>query len=142
MLVILFVRKFTNKCWKYTCCRCFKAEILSDFCYFFKEIILEQAKYPYKTTSLLASLLLLLGTLLLAGCQTAESDTVEEVALNAEPELVEMVTAVLSTEEPQSDPAADPVPVDNCLDCHSNKDLLIQTADPEEEVIRENEGEG
>lgn len=104
---------------------------------------MEQAKYPYKTISLLVSLLLLLGTLLLAGCQTAESDadTAEAVAV-AEPELVETVTAVSLTEEPPAEVAAEPVPVDNCLDCHSNKDLLIQTADPEEEVINENEGEG
>lgn len=101
---------------------------------------MEQAKYPYKTMSLLVSLLLLLGMLLLAGCQTAESDTAVEVAV-AEPEQVETVTAVSPTEEP-AELAAEPVPVDNCLDCHTNKDLLIQTADPEEEVISENEGEG
>ncbi len=102
---------------------------------------MEQAKYPYKMTNLLVSLLLLMGTLLLAGCQTAESDPAEEVAV-AEPEIVETATAVPPTEEPPAEIAAEPVPVDNCLDCHSNKDLLIQTADPEEEVINENEGEG
>jgi hypothetical protein len=104
-------------------------------------MILEQAKYPYKTMSLLVSLLLLLGTLLLAGCQTAESDTAVEVAV-AEPKQVETVTAVSPTEEPTAQLAEESVPVDNCLDCHTNKDLLIQTADPEEEVISENEGEG
>lgn len=102
---------------------------------------MEQAKYPTKMINLLVSLLLLWGTLVLAGCQTAESDTVEEVA-NAEPELLETATAVSPTEEPLPEPAAEPIPVDNCLDCHTNKDLLIQTADPEEEVISENEGEG
>jgi hypothetical protein len=102
---------------------------------------LEQAKYPYKTISLLVSLLLLVGTLLFAGCQTAESDAVDEVA-KMEPVLLETATAVSPTEEPLADSAAEPVPVDNCLDCHTNKDLLIQTADPEEEVISENEGEG
>ena len=103
---------------------------------------MEQAKYPYRTMSLLVSLLLSLGALWLAGCQTAESDTVEEVA-NAEPELTETATAVFaSEEEPTVEPNAESVPIDNCLDCHTNKDLLIQTADPEEEVISENEGEG
>ncbi len=109
---------------------------------------MEQARYPYKTISLLVSLLLLLGTLLLAGCQTAESDTADvaateaEMVANVEPELLELATAVSPTEVPAAELTAEAVPVDNCLDCHTNKDLLIQTADPEEEVISENEGEG
>ncbi|MCA9957654.1 MAG: hypothetical protein R3E31_28600 [Chloroflexota bacterium] len=32
--------------------------------------------------------------------------------------------------------------VDECLACHIDKEQLIATADPEEEVISENEGEG
>lgn len=32
--------------------------------------------------------------------------------------------------------------VDECLACHIDKEQLIATADPEEEVINENEGEG
>lgn len=102
---------------------------------------MEQAKYPFKTISLLVSLLLLVGTLVLTGCQTAESDETTQVA-NAEPELLETVTAVSPTEEAPAEPTIEPLPIDNCLDCHTNKDLLIQTADPEEEVISENEGEG
>jgi hypothetical protein len=31
---------------------------------------------------------------------------------------------------------------DECLLCHTDKDQLIKTADPVEEVISENEGEG
>ncbi|MEJ2747619.1 MAG: hypothetical protein P8183_06885 [Anaerolineae bacterium] len=31
---------------------------------------------------------------------------------------------------------------DECLTCHTDKEMLIATADPEEEVINENEGEG
>ena len=87
------------------------------------------------------SLLLMLGVMALVGCQTAESDTADEVA-NVEPVVVETVTAVLPTVEPTAEPTEEPAPIDNCLDCHTNKDLLIQTADPEEEVINENEGEG
>jgi len=102
---------------------------------------LEQAKYPTKMISLLVSLLFLTGTALLAGCQTAESDTVEVVA-NPEPELMETATAVSPPEESTAELTAESVSVDNCLGCHTNKDLLIQTADPEEEVISENEGEG
>lgn len=106
-----------------------------------KEMILVQAKYPYKTVNVVVCLLLLCGTLLVVGCQTAESDTAVEVA-NVEPELVEAAATVSPTEEPQVALVETAVPVDNCLDCHTNKDLLIQTADPEEEVITENEGEG
>jgi hypothetical protein len=45
-------------------------------------------------------------------------------------------TAVLPTAE-----AEEPEP-DECLVCHTDKDQLIKTADPVEEVISENEGEG
>ena len=111
-----------------------------------KETTLDQAKYPLKKISLLISLLLLLGTLLLTSCQTAESETIDTAAVesvaDAEPVLMETATAVWPTEAPPAEFTAEPVPVDNCLDCHTNKDLLIQTADPEEEVISENEGEG
>ena len=102
---------------------------------------MEQVKSPIKTISLLVSLLLLLGAVAVTGCQTAESATSTEV-VNVEPEVVETATAVSPTEEPVAETAEVSVPVDNCLDCHTNKDLLIQTADPEEEVISENEGEG
>ncbi len=59
-----------------------------------------------------------------------------------EPVVVETATAILPTAEPTLNPPRSQYPFDNCLDCHTNKDLLIQTADPEEEVISENEGEG
>ncbi len=39
-------------------------------------------------------------------------------------------------------PTTEPQPTDECLICHIDKDELIQTADPVEEVISENEGEG
>lgn len=100
-----------------------------------------QAKLPLKAVGFVVSLLLMLGVMALVGCQTAESNTADEVA-NVEPVVVETVTAVLPTAEPTAEPTEEPAPIDNCLDCHTNKDLLIQTADPEEEVINENEGEG
>lgn len=88
-------------------------------------------------------LILTLGVLAMAGCQTAASeDTAQPVAANTQPVAVE--TAV-SDEPTPIEPTAvmtETASVDNCLDCHSSKDLLIQTADPEEEVINENEGEG
>lgn len=102
---------------------------------------MEQVKDLFKTKSLLISLLLLLGMLAMASCQTAEPDEVAQVA-DAEPILLETVTAVLPTEEPEAGLITEPTPIDNCLDCHTNKELLIQTADPEVEVLSENEGEG
>lgn len=102
---------------------------------------MNQAKLPLKTVGFVVSLLLMLGVIALVGCQTAESETADATA-NVEPVVVETVTAVVPTSEPTAEPTEEPAPVDNCLDCHTNKDLLIQTADPEEEVINENEGEG
>ena len=106
-----------------------------------KERIVKQARFPLKTAGFLVSLLLLIGVVALAGCQPADSNPPEVVA-NVEPVLLETATAVAPTEEPVTDPTAEPIPIDNCLDCHTNKELLIQTADPEEEVIKENEGAG
>ncbi|GJM40752.1 MAG: hypothetical protein DHS20C20_10340 [Ardenticatenaceae bacterium] len=105
---------------------------------------MKQAKIPLKLIGFLMSLLLLVGMVAMAGCQSADSDSVEDAVQVAEvePVILETVTAVSPTEEPISEPAEEPVPIDNCLDCHTNKDLLIETADPEEEVISENEGEG
>ena len=103
---------------------------------------MKQATLSLKTFTLLL-LVLTLGLLAMAGCQTAVSEeTAQPVAANVEPVAVE--TAV--PEEPTPiEPTAvmtETASVDNCLDCHSSKDLLNQTADPEEEVINENEGEG
>ncbi len=63
------------------------------------------------------------------------------------PEPQAVALEVTPTEEPTSTPvdteeSVEPLPADTCVDCHTDKDLLIQTADPEEEVINENEGEG
>ena len=104
---------------------------------------MELVKYPHKTISLLL-FWLLLGLFVLTSCQTAESAEPDEAVSIAgvEPVLVETATAVPVTEEPLAEPTEEPSPIDNCLDCHTNKELLIQTADPEEEVISENEGEG
>lgn len=102
---------------------------------------MNQAKLPLKAVGFVVGLLLMLGVMVLGSCQSGESDTADVVAV-VEPVLVETVTAVSPTLEPTLTPTEEPAPVDNCLDCHTNKDLLIQTADPEEEVISENEGEG
>ena len=50
------------------------------------------------------------------------------------------------TEAPTEAPAETEVAVadqvDQCIECHTDKDLLIDTADPEEEVVEESEGAG
>lgn len=89
-----------------------------------------------------------------AGCQseTATTTTPQEAA-TAETQLAAVVveTAVptpvnVSTNDnllAVSDVLAqETAVVDECLACHIDKEQLIATADPEEEVINENEGEG
>ncbi len=101
-------------------------------------------------TSLLSALIIVFAitavTFLLAGC--SPDDTVDEGQLVAEAvELEPAAVDAAPTEEATSAPVA-PAPTvelpepDSCSDCHTDKDLLIQVADPEEEVISENEGEG
>ncbi|WP_322506899.1 hypothetical protein [Anaerolinea sp.] len=46
---------------------------------------------------------------------------------------------------PEVPPTAIPTPtpkVDTCLECHTDKDRLIDTAKPEEKVVSESEGAG
>ena len=44
--------------------------------------------------------------------------------------------------EPTVEPTSMEVPTGECLDCHMDKDRLIDTAKPEEEVVNESSGEG
>ena len=46
-----------------------------------------------------------------------------------------------SVPEPTEEVVAEPQ-VDNCLECHTNQQMLIDTADPVAEVVSENEGQG
>ena len=43
--------------------------------------------------------------------------------------------------EPTEEVVAEPQ-VDNCVECHTDQQTLIDTADPVAEVVSENEGEG
>ena len=43
---------------------------------------------------------------------------------------------------PPPTPTGEPEMANHCLDCHTDKDRLISTAKPEEEIISENEGAG
>lgn len=46
------------------------------------------------------------------------------------------------TEAPTQTEVAAVAQVDNCVECHTDKDQLIDTAAPEEEVVEESEGAG
>ncbi|MBT4756003.1 MAG: hypothetical protein HON98_10015 [Chloroflexi bacterium] len=80
--------------------------------------------------------LLILCMILLTACQTPANETIEEVA-------AELPTAIEITEEPtQVPPTATPLPIDECLSCHLDKDRLIETAKIEEALEAESSGEG
>ena len=91
-----------------------------------------------------------LASVLVTGCQTAADPAADEeiAAVDVTEEVMDVgatETAVAPTATATEDPPPLPteeIPVDKCLDCHTDKDMLIQTADPEEEVISENEGAG
>jgi hypothetical protein len=68
--------------------------------------------------------------ILLAGCARATQPV--PTATPPLPTQPAVPTATL-TDEPQ---------VNYCVECHTDKDRLIQTAKPEEEVISESEGAG
>jgi outer membrane biosynthesis protein TonB len=94
-------------------------------------------------------LMLLLAAFMMIGCDSPSAATVEDVELAvAEVEATEMAAeeaaVVDEVDEVTEETAVTPTvePVDECLSCHIDKEMLIATADPEEEVISENEGEG
>lgn len=89
---------------------------------------------------------LLLIVLLLASCSSEEAASEEEpVEVAAQVAAEEAATETVETESSETDqeegePAADAV--DECLACHIDKQMLIDTAKPEVEVVVESEGEG
>lgn len=107
---------------------------------------MKQAQKSPKWLSITAIFMVMLA---LVGCGAVQAvndgaGTVELVASEAlamETEVDEAVvedgavgeTAVTLSDEPVTD---------ECFVCHINKELLIDTADPIEEVISESEGEG
>ena len=92
---------------------------------------------PLKNAKRIISILFsLIGlALLLLGC-----GQVVEPEATAEPE--DPISETVSIEDVLASVAQKPAPVDQCVECHSDKDQLINTASPEEEVASENEGEG
>jgi hypothetical protein len=101
-------------------------------------------------TSLLSVLIIVFGfatvTLSLAGCSpdgTVDAGQPVAEAVELEPAAVDAAPTEEATGTPIAlVPTVEPLEPDTCTDCHTDKDLLIDTADPEEEVISENEGEG
>ena len=77
----------------------------------------------------------LLLVLLVAACQSAPDEQATAAPTTAAVlSPTDSPTEISATETPQA--------VDECLACHIDQQRLIDTADPEEEVISENEGAG
>lgn len=91
--------------------------------------------------SKLALLALVLSLLWLAtGCSSGSETIAVAPVLEPTAVIVTATSEIVATPEPvEMVIAAEP---DTCTDCHTDKDLLIDTADPVEEVVNENEGEG
>jgi len=110
----------------------------------FMEISLKKASLKTNLSIfILLTLALLLTALIGCGPEVAPEEEEVEAPTSFGVE-VAMAEEVEVTAVPTSTPAAitETMAVDYCLDCHTNKEMLIDTADPEEEVISENEGEG
>lgn len=94
--------------------------------------------------TLLVVMALLTLSLVLIGC--GDDTSVEQLAeaVIAEPVAALEEEAVLEESEVETAVTiTDTVIItDECLACHIDKELLIDTADPIEEVVSENEGEG
>ncbi len=74
--------------------------------------------------------------------QEAAAQT-EAPAVVAQPPTKAPASKTAPTQAPTESPTAEPVAAtDYCVDCHSDTDQLIDTANPVEEVVSENKGEG
>ena len=81
---------------------------------------------------------------LIAACQSQAENT---GPLDSEPATTPTVQAVAESESMDEetsteDPVAEVQSPDECILCHTDKQMLIDTAKPEEEVVEENEGAG
>jgi hypothetical protein len=86
---------------------------------------------------LAALFILMVGTICLGACSSAPAQVVEPTAttqISSPTPVEEVETAAAPVEEPEM--------VDQCISCHTEKQMLVDTAKPEEEVISENEGAG
>lgn len=101
---------------------------------------------------------LLLGLLILGtACSQVQTPEIDDGGNNGIPEPTESFQEAVSMDENtdvESDNASEnendneaPVAIaeetpDECVNCHTDKQMLIDTAKPEEEVVSEDEGEG
>ena len=84
-------------------------------------------------------LFLLVLALALAACGEVKADLTSPLLPALEvPAAQPAATATLVVEQA----AAEPAPVDECVACHSDKDLLIEVAEPEVEAEPESKGTG
>ena len=107
-----------------------------------------------KTTKWLGIIIiftLLFAALGLTGCDSDEPiPAIEEGAAEVEVAVAEVqateaaaeVDEVAVEEVMVEETAVTNEPIDECLACHIDKEMLIASADPIQEVISENEGEG
>ena len=92
----------------------------------------------------------ILALILLVGCGQSGTPIVSEptntVEISPAPPTAEKIlpTATSEAEAVESTPvnAQEDEPTDECLECHTDKQRLIDTAKPEEEVVSESSGEG
>ncbi|KAA3643536.1 MAG: hypothetical protein DWQ07_23810 [Chloroflexi bacterium] len=89
-------------------------------------------------------LILLAGIFLLAACQPGSGDAVtEEIEPQATSTIHAAVDEPVSDEETSTDdPVGEVQSTDECIVCHTDKQMLIDTAEPEVDLHSENEGAG
>ena len=79
---------------------------------------------------------------LLAGCGNAAEAMERPATTQISPVISEAAPAATATDPVATEAVASESAVDYCLECHTDGQRLIDTADPEEEIINENKGEG
>jgi len=75
-------------------------------------------------------------SVLLSACTSTEEGTASPT-----PSPQAVVTEPVSIDEDDAT-SSDEASIDQCIVCHSDKQALIDTAMPEQDLISENEGEG
>lgn len=78
----------------------------------------------------------------LVGCSSAGAIADMPVTAESPPDVATAMPDEVAEISIADKPAPTEVVVDYCLECHIDKQRLIDTAKPEEEVIAENKGEG
>jgi hypothetical protein len=117
------------------------------------EIVVRNTQNTFKWLRNFIIFTLLLIVLGLVSCSSGESAQVTDQEENSavvelamvevqETEEAAFVNEMEDAEAVPEETAVAEEPIDECLACHIDKEMLITTADPEEEVISENEGEG